>query len=103
MLTMGFRVQPGCKIYGVKGSTILSVNSDGNIICIEWGLEEGSLEVVAVERKRIVKFQQAYQEYEEAIKEINDTMEYRLEIFKDEFMEQERKQKEEFGRELLDR
>ena len=60
----GFKIQQGCQLYRVKGNTILALNAEGDILCLEWGAEDKSLlEVVSIERKKLVKYQESYVKY----------------------------------------
>ena len=60
LMTQGYRLQPGCHLAQIKNNTILSVNSEGNILCLEWGADENSAEVVMIDRKKLVKYQSIY-------------------------------------------
>lgn len=42
MQSPGFKITPRSKLYAVRTNTILSMNSDGNILCLEWGNDEKS-------------------------------------------------------------
>lgn len=37
MQTPGFKILPGSKLYAVRTNTVLCMDSDGNILCLEWG------------------------------------------------------------------
>ena len=39
----GFRIAEGNKLFGVRGNTVLCLNSNGNILCLEWGSDDGGL------------------------------------------------------------
>ena len=83
LVGQSFRIGEGNKLFGVRSNTILCLNTNGNILCLEWGADDSNIEVVGIERKKLRKFQEAYKEYEENITDINEKMEFRLEIFRE--------------------
>lgn len=80
------------------------MNGEGNILCLEWGADQkSSFQLVAIERKKLIRFQQSYRQYQEQIREINDKMQTRLQLLSEQFVKREQRQREEFERELCDR
>lgn len=64
----GFKINSGVKLIPVKLGTLLCLGKDGDIFCLEWGPEEkSSLEIVGIEKRKILKYQNDYKKYEESI------------------------------------
>jgi hypothetical protein len=82
-----FRIFEQAQLFAVRSNNIvLCLSREGNILCVEWGSEEkNSHEVIAIERKRIVKYQEQYRQYEDHMCELEEEMALKLEQLQEEF------------------
>jgi hypothetical protein len=67
-------------------NVILCLSQDGNILCVEWGNEEkNNHELIAIERRRIIKYQEKYHQYEDNMCDLEEKLGQQIELLQEEF------------------
>jgi hypothetical protein len=59
--------------------------------------------VIAIERRRIVKYQEKYHQYEDYMCDLEEKLAHQLDVLQEEFSRRQEHQRQQFTRELADR